>query len=88
MAGELAKDAGGIILEERICKILATVLGIEPKTVGPDFSRTHAEDWDSLGHINLVIALEAEFGVTFELYEILELSSVSLIRDVIARKKL
>jgi acyl carrier protein len=37
------------------------------------------KSWDSLRHLNLILALEEKFGVTFEAEEIPELVSVRVI---------
>ncbi len=42
--------------------------------------------WDSLGHISLVSALQAEFGVELELDEIMEMVSVAKIEEVLNAK--
>jgi acyl carrier protein len=50
---------------------------------------TTAEDvqgWDSFAHVNLIMALEAKFGVKFRLAEIQELTCVGDIIDVIGKK--
>ena len=41
--------------------------------------REISEKWDSIGHISLVLAIEAEFGVKFSAAEIAALDSVSSI---------
>ena len=42
--------------------------------------------WDSVGHMNLVSALEEEFGVQFEVDEIMSMATVAIILDVLATK--
>lgn len=42
--------------------------------------------WDSLAHMNLVIALEREFGVSFPTYAIAELSSDAKIVDALSQQ--
>lgn len=73
-------------MQDRLYKLLAKVLQIEVGMVGPGFSRKKASTWDSLRHINLVIAIENEFGVTFDLSEIAELTTVEAIGDALKRK--
>jgi acyl carrier protein len=57
-------------LETRIRNILADILGIEPRQVdeGTAFDRTPG--WDSVNHINLVVALEEEFSIRLDVAEI------------------
>jgi len=52
-------------IETRICSILATVLGIDAKTLPADASMNHFPGWDSLNHMNLMLALEDEFNIEF-----------------------
>ena len=42
--------------------------------------------WDSLAHVNLINALEAEFGVKFGVRELMKMKSVGAIRQVLTAK--
>ncbi|MGA2156845.1 MAG: acyl carrier protein [Bryobacteraceae bacterium] len=42
--------------------------------------------WDSLGHLSMVAILEREFGVQFEVDEVMEMASVQIILNVLAKK--
>jgi acyl carrier protein len=44
------------------------------------------EDWDSLMHINIIVACENEFGIKFDLADIVELENVGGMVDVIEKK--
>ena len=44
------------------------------------------ERWDSLHHINLIVAIESEFGIKFRSSEIEKLVNVGTIVDLVARK--
>jgi acyl carrier protein len=51
--------------------------------------RTTAEDvegWDSFNHVNIVVALETEFGISFNAAEIEELRAVGEIVNLIQEK--
>ena len=41
------------------------------------------EDWDSLEHINLVVAIEEEFKIKFEMNEVGKMKNVGEMVDVI-----
>lgn len=52
-------------------------------------SATTANDvqgWDSVMHINLIVAAEKEFGVRFSTSEVMSLKNVGDLADLIARK--
>ena len=44
------------------------------------------EDWDSLNHINLVSAIEMEFGIRFALGELTSLKNVGDMIDLMLKK--
>ena len=49
-------------------------------------SSSDIEDWDSLNHINLISAIEKEFGIRFALGELQELKDVGILIDLIIEK--
>lgn len=46
------------------------------------------EDWDSLNHINLVVAIEKEFKIKFNLSELATLKDVGSMVDLMMAKML
>jgi len=44
------------------------------------------EEWDSLAHINLIVAIEKEFKIKFDLMELKPLQNVGELLDIIQRK--
>lgn len=71
---------------ERIQRILADVLEVTLEQVKPESSPDNVENWDSLHHLNMVLALEQEFGIQFTPEEIEQLLSVELIVALIEEK--
>jgi acyl carrier protein len=67
------------MLNERIYMVMGAVFGIDPATIGEDVSVGNIEEWDSLRHMNLVLALEDEFGVRFRDDQVEQLISFRLI---------
>lgn len=45
------------------------------------------EDWDSLEHINLIVAVEKKFGIKFTMPEITALKNVGEMVNLILEKK-
>ena len=45
------------------------------------------EDWDSLNHINLVVAIEKEFGIKFTFEELAVLKDVGSMVNLMMKKK-
>jgi acyl carrier protein len=71
---------------ERVCGIAADVLNVHGTAITADASPETIEGWDSLQHLNLVLALEQEFGVQFEPEEIDEMNSIDRILRVLQDK--
>lgn len=45
------------------------------------------EDWDSLEQINLIVAIENEFGMIFDMAEVADLANVGEMADLILSKE-
>lgn len=67
------------MIEENVKQLLGIVLGISPKDLSSDSSMDTVESWDSLSQMNLVLALEDEFGIEIPDLEIQNMISVNLI---------
>lgn len=73
-------------LFERVRGIAADVLQVPGNEITPQSSTENVETWDSLHHLNLVLAFEQEFGVRFEPEEIDQMNSVQQIVTVLGHK--
>ena len=58
----------------------------ESIVVGEATTANDIEDWDSLEHINLIIAIEKKFGIKFTMMEVTGLKNVGEMVDVILKK--
>lgn len=66
---------------ERIGDVVSRTFEIDRDMVTLDAGREISEKWDSIGHINLILAIESEFGVKFNAAEMVQLDTVSKIAD-------
>lgn len=71
-------------MEHRIKAVMSAVFGVAEKEIGEDASPETMAVWDSLKHMNLIIALEEEFGVQFSDDQFVELMSYDSIRSALA----
>lgn len=69
-----------------IQRSVADVFQVDLETVRPESSPDTIGSWGSLQHLNLVLALEQEFGVEFTPEEIEQLLSVELIEALVEEK--
>lgn len=54
--------------------------------VGPTTTANDVDGWDSLSHINLIVAVEKVFGIRFMKKELLTFKNVGDLLDSIERK--
>ena len=73
-------------MEDQVKQIMADVLDLEPESITESTAKDNTASWDSLNQINLVIALEQEFGVSFDVGEIESMLSFEDIIDILGRK--
>ena len=69
--------------EDALKSVIGSVLDVDPSTIVPESSSDTISGWDSLKHMNLVIALEEEFGVSIPDDEAANITSYALIRVVL-----
>lgn len=67
----------------RILKILSNVFEVEISTLNEDSSIDNIENWDSIRHLNLILALEEEFNITIPDEEVGDLVNFKLIELII-----
>lgn len=62
-------------MDNKLIKIFATVLEIDESDIGEVFDQSSSPNWDSLNHLNLIIAIEEAYNVSFEPEEIAKMIS-------------
>lgn len=72
-----------MIDETALKQTMAVVLGVDAAAITADSSSDTIESWDSLRHMNLVLALEEEFGVSIPDEEAANITSYALIKLVL-----
>jgi acyl carrier protein len=72
---------------DRVQTVFSDVFQIAREQVRPDSSPDTIPNWDSLQHLNLVLALEQEFQVQFTPEEIEQLLSVELVAALLEEKR-
>ena len=63
---------------------VAVVLGVSPGDINDDSSMDNLNEWDSVKHLNLVLAIEEVFGVSMTEEQSLEMLSFSLIKLILS----
>jgi acyl carrier protein len=64
-----------ITLEEKLKNVFATQLNVATAQLSAATSPTTLATWDSLKHVELILAIEDAFGVVFDAAEVFGLTS-------------
>jgi acyl carrier protein len=64
--------------------LMVQVFGVDAEDLSDESSPDTIEEWDSMSHINLILALEREFQVKFTAEESVEMLSVKLVELTLA----
>ena len=70
-------------LKEKIINVMSVVFEVDETEINEDSSADTIEKWDSLRHLNLILALEEEFGVSIPDEEVGNMVNYKIIYHVI-----
>ncbi len=68
---------------ERLNEVFRDVFDDENIEVNENTTSADIEDWDSLEHINLIVAVENEFGIKFNMGEVTTMKNVGEMVEII-----
>ncbi len=74
-------------IKQEITEIFEEVMDLEDVTLKDDTTANDIEEWDSLSHIRLIIAIERSFGIKFTNAEIESLKKFGDLVALVGRKK-
>ena len=74
-------------LEDRVCRTVAEVFGLDLAAVTLQTTNEQVESWDSLNILNLLMAVEEEFGISLSPEEAGRLTSVDGILTLVRSKQ-
>lgn len=64
---------------------MSRVFGVPRRAVDDHTSNRSLPEWDSMGHMNLILELEATYGVSLSAQEALEMTDVAQIKQILQR---
>ena len=71
----------------RLNNVFQEVFEDEELFIERNFTAKDIEEWDSLMHVNLVLAVEKEFNIRLSSYEVTRLKDVGHFIDLIEEKR-
>jgi acyl carrier protein len=73
-------------MDKKLAQTLADVFELLPSEVHHGITRESVASWDSLRQMDLVVSLERDFNISLEMEDILKMTSVSSIIQVLLSK--
>lgn len=73
-------------METKIRNVMSSIFDVELDQINDTTTQGDLEHWDSMGHMNLVVALEEEFEIVFDEEEIIEMMNFKLICIIVSEK--
>ena len=74
------------MLKEKMIEVMSSILNVNAEEITEDTSTDTIEVWDSLRHIQIVLALEEEFKVEFDEDIVPDMTSFQKIYSVLEEK--
>jgi len=73
-------------MEARVKQVMSNIFNVEINLIGNDSSPDNIENWDSLKHMSLIVALEEEFDIEFSDEDIVDSMNYALIINILNSK--
>jgi len=70
-------------MNERIIDVVSRTMEVPAESLSAESSPATVETWDSLKHMNLVLALEEEFGIRLNDERIMKMVTVGAILETV-----
>ncbi|MCP5292541.1 MAG: acyl carrier protein [Burkholderiales bacterium] len=70
---------------EQVIHVVAETLNIPPSTITRESSAENTIGWDSLAHVNLMIAIEQTFDIALDVEDFAKLNSIQSITEFIEK---
>ena len=70
-------------MENRIKKVMSEILNIDVSSINDNTSPENVESWDSLKQMNIIVALDEEFGIELKDEDIIEMLNFKLINEIV-----
>lgn len=70
----------------RVQTAFKSAFDVDPQTISVNTTPDDVTAWDSMGHVTLASSLEKEFGLTFDIDDLMEMENVKEICRIVQSK--
>jgi acyl carrier protein len=72
---------------ERVRSVASDIFGIPADKITAESSSETIENWDSMQHLNLVLAIEEKFGVQLEPEDIEQMRNIGAVAALVEKRQ-
>ena len=73
-------------MDKRLEKVIRGVFPIEEEIIDENWTSDDIPDWDSVGHLNLIMEIEKAFDIKIEIEEMFEVEKLGDISRILKKK--
>jgi acyl carrier protein len=74
------------MISERLKRTILNELKVDDFEMNDDTTAVEVPGWDSLNHINVILAVEKEYGIRFKNVEVLRLKNLGELQSLVNTK--
>ena len=72
---------------EKYDKVFIDCFSVDKTTLQKNLEYNSISEWDSVGHMNMIAALEETFDIVFEMDDIIDFSSYKVGKEILKKYK-
>lgn len=72
-------------MDKRLERIIREVFPIQEETIDENWTSDDIPDWDSVGHLNLIMEIEKAFNIKIEVEEMFEIEKLGDIIPILKK---
>jgi len=69
-------------VQEKVIQVLINIFQVSPDKISTKTTSDNVENWDSMNHISMILALEQEFSISYDEEQAVSMLSVGEIIEV------
>ncbi|CAG5079745.1 acyl carrier protein [Parvicella tangerina] len=73
-------------INQRLSQLFKTVFKQPDLEIAPEMTASDVEGWDSITHLDLITAVEGEFNIEINGFDVMGLQNVGDLEKLVARK--
>lgn len=71
--------------QQHLQEVIAKAFGITPNDITDELEYQSIPEWDSVSHLVLVTELEAAYGITIDMEDVLTMGSVAQVKELLKK---